>query len=175
MPLVSLELNAPKELVAEPIIWRLGRLFNVVTNIRRARITEDYGYVLLSVEGSTEEVTQTKDYLRSLGLLNDGETGTAPRASVPPEDSVVQSNTIYVRVATVNAAQGHVPTLYRAGKEVNAVINVEFAAFDEEEGGAMELSISGPLGEVQRAIAYLHTTGIHVNPRQRSVSDNGNL
>ena len=55
MPVVNVELNARRETVQQPIIWRLGRLFNVVTNIRRARVTEDYGYVLLEMEGSATE------------------------------------------------------------------------------------------------------------------------
>jgi hypothetical protein len=75
----------------------------------------------------------------------------------------------------VNAAQGQVPTLFRIGKDLAVVVNIERAEFDAEEGGSIEIAISGVLSDVQRAIAYLHTTGLHVNPRQRSVSDYSNL
>ena len=54
------------------------------------------------------------------------------------------------------------------------MINICFASLDED-GGTLEVEISGALLEVQRAIAYLHTTGLSVSPRERSVSDNGNL
>ena len=87
MPVVNVELNARRETVQQPIIWRLGRLFNVVTNIRRARVTEDYGYVLLEMEGSTAEIEQAKAYLAGLGLIQGtGDSTSASarlRASVP--------------------------------------------------------------------------------------------
>jgi hypothetical protein len=176
MPAVTVDLNAPKDLVDQPILWRLGKRFNVVTNIRCARVTEDYGYVALGIEGSSLEVEQALDYLRSLGVLKaDGAKSPSQTGIAPPEASLPQPNTIYVRLSTVNAAQGHVPILYRVGKDFNVVVNIERASFDEEEGGALEITISGQLMDVQRAIAYLHTTGLHVNPRQRSVTDYGNL
>ena len=53
--------------------------------------------------------------------------------------------------------------------------DLEFAALDSEAGGTLDILISGALLEVQRTIAFLHTTGLSVSPVQRSVSDNGNL
>ncbi len=38
MPLVTVELNARKDILGQPILWRIGKMFNVVTNILRARI-----------------------------------------------------------------------------------------------------------------------------------------
>jgi hypothetical protein len=65
--------------------------------------------------------------------------------------------------------------LYRIGRDLGVVVNLQRAEFDEEEGGWIEINISGILFNVQRAIAYLHTTGIHVDPRERSVTDFSNL
>jgi hypothetical protein len=176
MPVIHVELNAGQDTAGQPIIWRLGKLFNVVTNIRRARVTEDYAQVVLNIEGSTQEVVQAADYLRALGILGGGTTvSTAQTLPDPPEAGIAQPNAIYVRLSTVNAAQGHAPILYRVGKDYGVVVNIARASFDDEEGGALEVTISGPLMDIQRAIAYLHTTGLHVNPRQRSVSDYGNL
>lgn len=177
MPHVNVELNAQKEVVNQPILWRLGKLFNVVTNIHRARVTEDYGYVSLELEGSTAEVEEATSYLQGLGLLSG--KGTAPTASTLPETSILRPITIpitiYVSLTTVNPEQGQSSILHRVGKDYNIVINIEQAAFDEEEGGSIDITISGALLEVQRAIAYLHTTGLRVNPRQRSVTDYSNL
>ena len=39
----------PPHLIQEPIIWRLGRQFDLVTNIRRADVTEDRGWVILEL------------------------------------------------------------------------------------------------------------------------------
>ena len=68
MPVVNVELNARSDSVRQPVIWRLARLFNVVTNVRKARVTDDYGYVLLEMEGSSQELEQAKSYLAGLGL-----------------------------------------------------------------------------------------------------------
>ena len=173
MPVVNVELNAKQDTVRQPIVWRLAKLFNVVTNVRRARVSEDYGYILLEMEGSSQEIEQASAYLASLGLMKGNSTASTPAA--PPEDAIAQPNTIYVRLSSVSPEQGQVPALYRIGKDFNVVVNIERAEFDEEEGGSIEVSLSGPLTDVQRSIAYLHTTGLHVNPRQRSVSDFSNL
>ena len=173
MPVANVELNARQEAVQQPVIWRLGKLFNVVTNVRRARITADYGYVLVEMEGSSPELEQASRYLAGLGLIPGAGDTTSP--SRRPEDSMAQPNNIYVRLSTVNAEQGQVPVLYRISRDYDVVVNLERAEFDEEEGGSLEITISGVLNHVQRAISYLHTTGIHVNPRQRSVSDFSNL
>ena len=39
----------------------------------------------------------------------------------------------------------------------------------DEDFGWMQIELEGPLEEVQRATAWLHTTGLHVDPLQRSV------
>ena len=167
MPVTTVTLSARRDIVQQPILWRLDKLFRTVVNIRRARVTADFAEVSAAVEGSTDEVNQALDYLRTLGLLN-GEPAKDPGAIVAPEDTVPQPNTIY-------DAQRHFPVIHRIGRDFNIVVNIERAEFDEDEGGSVDLTLSGPLAEVQRAIAFLHTTGVHVNPRQRSVSDRGNL
>lgn len=48
----------PEELVKEPIIYTLSRQFKVVTNIRRADVTENRGWVVLELEGKEEEIEQ---------------------------------------------------------------------------------------------------------------------
>ena len=39
------------ELVREPIIYQLGQNFQLVTNIRRADVREDMGWVVLELDG----------------------------------------------------------------------------------------------------------------------------
>ena len=175
MAAVTIEINAPQTYLKQPLIWRVGKLYNVVTNIKRARATEDYGYFAVEIEGSNPEVEMAIHYLRSLGVATGGAPGEKPSNTMKPEDNAPQPNAIYVRIDTVNGAQSHAPLIYRIGKDFGAVVTIERAAFDDEEGGAVDVLISGPLGEVQRAIAFLHTTGLHINPRQRSVTDYSNL
>ena len=45
-----------KELIRDPIIHNLGQQFNIVTNILRAEVTEDRGWVVLELDGKDEEI-----------------------------------------------------------------------------------------------------------------------
>ena len=40
-----------KDLVTEPVIYHLGKNYAVVTNIRRADVTRDEGWVLMEMTG----------------------------------------------------------------------------------------------------------------------------
>ena len=55
-------------LVKEPVIYQLGRKFEIVTNIRRADVTRDQGWVLLEVTGEPEELDRGVEYLESRGV-----------------------------------------------------------------------------------------------------------
>ncbi len=55
-------------LVKEPVIYQLGRKFEIVTNIRRADVSKDQGWVLLEVSGEPEELDRGVDFLESCGV-----------------------------------------------------------------------------------------------------------
>jgi hypothetical protein len=57
------------DLVKEPVIYQLGRKFEIVTNIRRADVTRDQGWVLLEVTGEPEELDRGVEYLESRGVV----------------------------------------------------------------------------------------------------------
>ena len=46
----------PEQLIREPIIHNLSHKFNIVTNIRRADVSEDRGWVMLELEGVEGEI-----------------------------------------------------------------------------------------------------------------------
>ncbi len=48
----------PDELIKEPIIFTLSHQFKIVTNIRRADISENRGWVVLELEGEETEIEQ---------------------------------------------------------------------------------------------------------------------
>lgn len=56
------------DLVKEPVIYHLGRKFEIVTNIRRADVTRDQGWVLLEVTGEPDELDRGVEYLESRGV-----------------------------------------------------------------------------------------------------------
>ena len=65
----------PQGLIKEPIIWRLGRDFELVTNIRRADVTEDRGWVVLELEGEMEEIEKGVRWVVDLGVRVDPVAG----------------------------------------------------------------------------------------------------
>ncbi len=65
----------PTDLVTQPIIYDLGRKFNVVTNIRRAEVREEMGWVVLELEGDDQEIQQGIDWVGSIGVRVDPVAG----------------------------------------------------------------------------------------------------
>lgn len=65
----------PPELIKEPIIYNLGQQFNVVTNIRRADISEDKGWVVLELEGEENDIEQGIAWVTSKGVRVDPVSG----------------------------------------------------------------------------------------------------
>ena len=57
-----------ESLIKEPIIWKLGREFEIVTNIRRADVQADRGWVILELEGDREEMDRGLDWVRQQGV-----------------------------------------------------------------------------------------------------------
>jgi hypothetical protein len=65
----------PTQLIKEPVIWRLGRDFELVTNIRRADVTEDRGWVVLELEGEMEEIERGVSWVVEQGVRVDPVAG----------------------------------------------------------------------------------------------------
>jgi len=61
----------PEELIKEPIIYNLGHQFKVVTNIRRADVSENRGWVVLELEGEGEEIEQGIAWVTTKGVRVD--------------------------------------------------------------------------------------------------------
>jgi hypothetical protein len=58
----------PSRLITRPIIWELGRKFNVVTNVRQASVADEIGIVSLGIEGERDVVKQAIQWLEELGV-----------------------------------------------------------------------------------------------------------
>jgi len=56
-------LTFDKANVREPIIWKLSREFDVVTNIRTAEVKDDMGLVGLEIEGADDVVEAAVKWL----------------------------------------------------------------------------------------------------------------
>lgn len=65
----------PRHLIKEPVIYQLGRDFQVVTNIRRADVRDDMGWVVLELDGETSEIERGLGWVRSTGVRVDPVSG----------------------------------------------------------------------------------------------------
>ena len=61
----------PQELITLPIIYELGKQFSIVTNVRRADVTEDRGWVVLELEGELEEIERGIQWVVEQGVRVD--------------------------------------------------------------------------------------------------------
>jgi len=65
----------PPQLIKEPIIHRLAHQYQVVTNIRRADVREDMGWVILELEGEEDEIDRGIKWISSQGVRVDPVSG----------------------------------------------------------------------------------------------------
>lgn len=65
----------PQHLIKEPVIYTLAKKFNLVPNIRRAKITETVGEVTLEIEGSEADLENGIKDLESKGVKVEPVTG----------------------------------------------------------------------------------------------------
>ena len=65
----------PDDLITEPIIYQLGKKFEIVTNIRRADVRADMGWVVLELDGDESEINEGLDWVTETGVRVDPVTG----------------------------------------------------------------------------------------------------
>ena len=65
----------PQDLVTEAVIYQLGHKFEVVTNIRRADVREDMGWVVLELEGEDDEIARGIEWVSDTGVRIDPVAG----------------------------------------------------------------------------------------------------
>ena len=58
-------------LVKQPVIYELGQKFKIVTNIRRAEVGEEVGWVILEREGDDPEIQKGLEWVSSTGVRVD--------------------------------------------------------------------------------------------------------
>lgn len=55
-------------LVTQPVVYELGKKFEVVTNIRQASVNEEIGVVSVEIEGERDEVERAIAWMEDLGV-----------------------------------------------------------------------------------------------------------
>lgn len=67
----KLKLTFVGDRVTEPIIYTLGKRFDVVTNIRRADVRQGTGWVILEATASEQHLDAAMRYLDEMGVRVD--------------------------------------------------------------------------------------------------------
>ena len=68
---LKIKIRFSGDIIKEPIIYRLGHQFKVVTNIRRALIEEKNGWMDLELIGEMDEIEKAVDSLKERGIRVD--------------------------------------------------------------------------------------------------------
>ncbi len=68
MATMRVHLTFPEKLIKEPVIYNLGKRFDIVTNIRRANVEEKIGWVVLEMEADQKSLEQGIKYMEELGV-----------------------------------------------------------------------------------------------------------
>ena len=68
MNMVRLQLIYPEELVREPLLCSVCKNFDVVVNIRTAKVTQDTGMLTVEIDGEEEEIEKVISFLKDKGV-----------------------------------------------------------------------------------------------------------
>lgn len=62
-------LKYPEELIQEPVLFQMARQFEVMPNIRRARVTDTVGEIALELDGDPQNLEAGIRYLKERGVI----------------------------------------------------------------------------------------------------------
>ncbi len=68
---VRVKLTFPEHLIKQPLMGRLVREFDVLPNIRRAKIEEEVGWIVCELAGEPTSVEQALSWLGDAGVQVD--------------------------------------------------------------------------------------------------------
>ena len=63
------KLTFPQDLIKEPVLFKMAKKYDVMPNIRRARVTETVGEMVLEFEGKEENIEKGLKSLREQGIV----------------------------------------------------------------------------------------------------------
>lgn len=80
MPRQRMKLTFPPDLMNTPLVYSMGKQFQVVTNIRRANVSGDRGWIILEISGNDDEIGRALDWAKAQGVHveeSDGDTASS--------------------------------------------------------------------------------------------------
>ena len=79
MAKIRVKFTFPPDQIREPVIYEVGKRFDLVTNIRRADITAEVAWVTVEIDGAREDLEAGIKWVEGLGVRVD-----------PIEDSILE-------------------------------------------------------------------------------------
>ncbi|MHC4839560.1 MAG: NIL domain-containing protein [Planctomycetota bacterium] len=67
----KLTLSFSQALIREPILHNIASKFAVTFNISQANVTDEHGFLVISLEGDPEAIEQAVEYMIKLGVKID--------------------------------------------------------------------------------------------------------
>lgn len=64
-----------KELVKEPLTFQMAKKYNIMPNIRRAKVTEAIGELVLELEGKEQDLDNGIEFLKKAGVIVESVVG----------------------------------------------------------------------------------------------------
>lgn len=68
MAKIVVNLIFPQKLIKKPVIYAMAKKYDVMPNIRRAKVTETVGEVTLELSGNKESLEKGRRYLQKIGV-----------------------------------------------------------------------------------------------------------
>jgi len=68
---LKVRVSFPEDKITEPVIYQIGRDYKLITNIRRADVTEKTGWVDLELTGEPDEIERGIEGLKNKGVRVD--------------------------------------------------------------------------------------------------------
>lgn len=79
MAKLRVKFTFPAEQIKAPVIWEVGKRFDLITNIRRADITAEVAWTVLELEGEQADIDRGVKFVEDLGIRVD-----------PVEDTIIE-------------------------------------------------------------------------------------
>ncbi|MFQ3675452.1 MAG: NIL domain-containing protein [Endomicrobiia bacterium] len=63
-----IKLVFPQKLIKEPVTFQMAKKYDIIPNIRRAKVTETVGELVLEIKGEEKNIEKSIKYLLQLGV-----------------------------------------------------------------------------------------------------------
>lgn len=62
------KLTYPQDKIQEPLLFKMAKKYNIMPNIRRARVTDEIGEIILELDGKGEDLDKGISFLKKQGV-----------------------------------------------------------------------------------------------------------